>query len=135
MAAAKLCFQRPLDSLRRKLKKPLFKGDAGRARERLRRGGAGWRWRSAFLFWKQSHEGGGESDGRWHSRTAQLWPVYAIESSGGGGGARRPRAAMLLAAAEVGAAAAGGVAYRRLRDAGGDHRAAAAVAAPVYIVT
>ncbi|XP_042430931.1 uncharacterized protein LOC122017392 [Zingiber officinale] len=126
MAAAKICFQRPLDSLRRKLKKPLFKGDA-----RVRRGGgAGWWWRSALLFWKQSHQGSRESSVRWRSRTAQLWPVYTTESSSG---TRRPRAAMLLAAAEVGAAAAAGVAYQRLRDAGGDHRAAAA--APIYIVT
>lgn len=126
MAAAKLCFQRPLDSLRRKLKKPLFKGDNDRARERRRRrGGAGWWWKSALLFWKQSHEGG-------ESCTARLWPLYATESSGGGGrGTRRPKAAMLLAAAEVGAAAAAGVPYRRLRDAGEGHQAAA----PIYLVT
>ncbi|KAG6487970.1 uncharacterized protein LOC122012785 [Zingiber officinale] len=53
MAAAKICFQRPVDSLRRKLKKPLFKGDA---RVRRRRG-AGWWRRSALLFWKQTHQG------------------------------------------------------------------------------
>ncbi|XP_042390538.1 uncharacterized protein LOC121981853 [Zingiber officinale] len=124
MAAANRYFQRPLDSLRCKLKKPLFKDDA-RAKKRRREG---W-WKSALLFWKQSHEaaGGGTSDEQWRSHT-QLPPVYATEI--GGRGARRPKAALLLAAAEVGAEAAAGMAYQRLSDPGGGHRAA-----PIYIVT